>query len=198
VDRAFLKKTDELVQSHIDTARIEQVTDFVEINASTIEVIKQKKGGDGTKIINLVKSIEKKAEEESDDPFLIALAERAKAVQESFEDRQVTTAQALGDLLAEIQKDEQRKKAQAAKGFDGLTFFVYRTLLDDGIGNAEDVSRKIKQAFLDHPNWLRSEKELRELRKKVTFAVYAQEDDLDKVTNLVDNLLTLLQKAFRI
>ena len=192
VDRAFQKKTDELVQSHIDTASIEQVTDFVEINASTIDVIKQKKGGDGTKVINLVKSIEKKAEEESDDPFLIALAERAKAVLESFEDRQSTTAQALGDLLTEIDRNEQRKKDQAAKGFDGLTFFVYRTLLDANIGDAEEVSRKIKKAFLDHANWQRSEKEFRELRKKVTFAVYAQEDDLDKVTNVVDNLLTLL------
>ena len=113
VDRAFLRKTDELVQSHIDTARIEQVTDFVEINASTIDVIKQKKGGDGTKVINLVKSIERKAEEESGDPFLIALAERAKAVQESFEDRQVTTAEALNELFAEIQRNEQRKKDKA-------------------------------------------------------------------------------------
>jgi type I restriction enzyme R subunit len=102
----ILKKTDELVQSHIDTARIEQVNEFVEINASTIEVIKQKKRGDGPKIINLVKSIEKIAEKESDDPFLIALAERAKAVQESFEDRQVTTAQALSEMLNEIDRDE--------------------------------------------------------------------------------------------
>jgi type I restriction enzyme R subunit len=77
-------------------------------------------------------------------------------------------------------------------------FFVYRTLLDENIGDAEEVSRRIKKAFLEHPNWLRSEKEFRELRKKVTFAVYAQEDDLDKVTNIVDSLLKLLQKAFRI
>ena len=38
-------------------------------------------------------------------------------------------------------------------------------------------------------------KELRELRQKVTFAVYAQEEDLDKVTGIVDELLNLLSKT---
>ena len=41
---------------------------------------------DGTKVINLIKSIEKLAEENSDDPYLIAMAERARAVQERFGD----------------------------------------------------------------------------------------------------------------
>lgn len=198
VDRAFQKKTNELVQKHVDTTTIEHVTDFVEINSETIELIKKKKGGDGSKIINLVKSIEKAAEEQSDDPFLIAMAERAKAVQESFEDRQTETAEALEELFKEIERDEQRKKEQAEKGFDGLTYFVYRTLLDAGISDAENVSKKIKKAFIEHANWLRSEKDFRELRNQITFAIYAEEDDLDKVTDLTDNLLKLLQKAQKI
>jgi hypothetical protein len=46
------------------------VTEFVAIDAETIELIKKQKGGDGTKVINLIKSIEKAAEENSNDPFL--------------------------------------------------------------------------------------------------------------------------------
>jgi len=195
VDRAFQKKTNELVQRHVGTDKLEQVTGFVTIDAETIELIKKQKGGDGTKIINLVKSIEKVAEEQSDDPFLIALGERAKAVQESFEDRQTETAEALQELFAEIERNEQRKKEQAEKGFDGLTYFVYRSLLDAGVNEAEEVSKKIKAAFVENSNWRRSEKELRELRKQITFAIFAQEDDLEKVAEMVDNLLNLLQKA---
>jgi type I restriction enzyme, R subunit len=41
----------------------------------------------------------------------------------------------------------------------------------------------------------RSEKNLRDLRQQITFALYAQEDDLDKVTSTVDHLFTLLMKA---
>ena len=65
----------------------------------------------------------------------------------------------------------------------------------DGIPQPEAVSQKIRAAFVEHPNWTRSEKDLRDLRQKITFALYAQEDDLDKVTSTVDHLFTLLMKA---
>ena len=112
VDRAFQKKTNELVQKHIGVDQLRTVTEFVKIDADTIELIKKQKGGDGTKVINLVKSIEKTAEENSDDPFLIALAERAKAVQEAFEDRQTSTADALADLLKEIEKTSSERRSR--------------------------------------------------------------------------------------
>ena len=51
------------------------------------------------------------------------------------------------------------------------------------------------EAFAEFTNWCNSEKELRELRKKVTFVIVAEEDDLDKVTALVDSIFTDLQKA---
>ena len=195
VDRDFQKKTSELVRENIDAYGIDRIDEFIEINAHTIEIIKEKKGGDGNKVINLVKSIAKKAEEESDDPYLIAMAERAKAVQESFENRQTSTVEALDELLHEVEANEARKKEQAEKGFDGLTYFVYQTLLDTGINNAEDVSRKIKAAFIEYPNWGKSENSLRELRKKVTFAIFAEMDDLEKVAALVDELFRLLEQA---
>ncbi len=123
------------------------------------------------------------------------MAIRAKAVQESFEERQKDTAEALADLYKEIEANERRKQEQAAKGFDSLTYFVYSTLLDEGIADPEAVSRKIRAAFVDHPNWATGEKDLREVRQQMTFALYAQENDLDKVTAVVDQLLSLLQKA---
>ncbi|MEH1916882.1 type I restriction endonuclease subunit R [Nostoc sp.] len=196
VDKALQRKTDELVQKHIGTTAIAVVTDFVEINAQTLEVIKAKQGGETTKVINLIKSIAKTAEENPDDPFLIAMAERAKTVQENFENRQSNTQESLETLLEEITKNEQRKKEQARRGFDSLTFFVFQTLQDAGVNNPEAVSNQIKQAFIEYPNWRTSEAELRELRKEVTFAIFAEIDDLDQVTAVVDKLFTLLSQAY--
>ena len=71
-------------------------------------------------------------------------------------------------------------------------------MLDAGLNNAEETSKKIKSAFVEHSGWKQSEKELRELRKKVTFAIFSQEEDLNKVTAMVDELFTLLSKADRI
>jgi type I restriction enzyme R subunit len=192
VDRAFQKKTNELVQRHIGTAWQEERGEYVTLDRSTIEIIKMRQEGKTTKVINLIKSIEKSADENSDDPFLIAMAERARAVQESFEERQTDTEEALADLLAAIEKNELRKREQAAKGLDALTYFVLLKLSDEGIPNPEVVSRKVREAFARFPNWKRSEAELRELRKEVTFAIYAEEDDLEKVTAAVESLFTLL------
>ena len=197
VDREFQRKTNKLVQDQIGSYGIGEVERMVRIDAETIDIINAQTGGEATKVINLIKSIEKIAADESNDPFLIAMAERAQAVQESFESRQTTTAEALEKLILEVEANEARKKEQAEKGFDGLTFFVYRTLLDEKIGNAEEVSRQIKGAFLEFPNWQKSDAALRELRKKITFALYAQSEDLDRVTGIVDYLFHLLEKANR-
>ena len=46
--------------------------------------------------------------------------------------------------------------------------------------------------------WKQSEGALRELRKRVTFAIFAETEELDRVTALVDDLFTLLEKVERI
>lgn len=198
VDRDFQAKTNHLVQQQVGSYGVGGLGEMVAIDGNTIELIKNKSGGDGTKVINLIKSIEKLAAESSDDPCLIAMAERARAVQESFENRQTSTAEALTELLREVEGNETRKKEQAEKSFDGLTYFVYRSLLDAKIQNAEAVSRKIRQAFAEFPNWKRSENALRELRKKVTFAIFAETEDLNEVSAIVDTLFSLLERANRL
>ena len=198
VDREFQRKTEELVRAYVDSYGVKPLEGDIEISADTIELIKKQNSGDAIKVINLIKAIEKTAEESSDDPYLIAMAKRAQAVQESFENRQSSTAEALEDLIKEVEKNEERKREQAEKSFDGLTYFVYRSLLDAKIDNAEVVSRKIRRAFSDFPNWRVSEDAIRELRKKVTFSIYEETEDLNKVASLVDDLFTLLETADRI
>jgi type I restriction enzyme R subunit len=194
VDKAFQRKTNELVQRHIDTAVMEPSDKFVKLDHATIDAIKKSEEGKAVKVINLIKSIERTALENSDDPFLVAMAERARAVQESFEDRQSSTEEALTDLLKQLERDEDRKKTQATKGLDGLTYFVLCKLTEEGIANAEIASKKVRAAFAKFANWRQSEKDLRELRNQVTFAICAEEDDLNKVTALVDSIFSVLQK----
>jgi type I restriction enzyme R subunit len=103
----------------------------------------------------------------------------------------------LSELLAAVETDQQRKKAQAAKGLDALTYFVLCKLMEDGVPHADSVSKKVGAAFTEFPNWRRAETEYRELRKKVTFAIFVEEDDMGKVTHTVEALFTLVEKSFR-
>jgi len=197
VDRDFQRKTNSLVQKHIGTVMAGPVTETVVIDGSTISTIKEKGEGKATKVINLIKAIEKEAEEKSDDPFLLAMADRAKAVQEAFESRQESTEEALGNLLAAIAKNEERKKEQAAKGLDSFTYYMLSKFTEQGIPNPGKVAEKVREAFEKHPNWKTSEAELRETRKEVTFAIFSEENDLNKVTASVEELLTLLQRNYK-
>jgi type I restriction enzyme R subunit len=197
VDRDFQKKTNELVRNHVGGNISAPETPYLVIDKSTIETIAAKEGGKATKVINLVKAIEKSAADQSDDPFLVAMAARAQAVQLAFEDRQSTTEKALEELLAEIEKDNQRKREQAEKGLDNLSYFVYCKLIEDQIANAHGVSEKIRMAFAKNGAWKESDAAMRELRNAVTLAICKEEDDFDKVANTVESLFMLLEKAFR-
>ena len=70
-----------------------------------------------------------------------------------------------------------------------MRYFVFTTMQQAGIGDAEGVSGRIATAFVEHPNWRESDADLRELRKAVTFAVYAEKDDPDEVTGIVERLM---------
>ena len=192
VDKEFQRKTNDLVKDHIDAYGLQNVEEVIEINEKTIELIKSKNDGDNIKIINLIKSIEKKAEDESDDPFLITMAERAKIIQANYEDRQKTTAETLAELVDAIIKDENRKKEQASHKLDSLSFFIINKLNEFELSDADDAGRDLKNIFKEFPDWNKSEKSMREARKKATFRIFRSVDDLDKVTQIVDELFRIL------
>lgn len=198
VDREFQRKTNELIQSKVAGTYPTFDNEYFEINEKSIEYIKSKNKNENTKVINLIKSIEKIAEEHSDDPFLIGLRERAEAIEERYEDRQLSTQEALDEIRKIYEDDVKRKKEQAEKGFDGLTFFIYRMLLDKGLPKSEGITKQIKEEFVNNPNWKTSEKELRELRRGVYYAIFAEEDNIDKAASIVEELFNHLFIAYNI
>lgn len=198
VDREFQRKTNDLVQSKIAGTYPNFGKEFFEINEKSIEYIKKKNENDNTKVINLIKSIEKIADENSDDPFLIGIRERAEVVESNYENRQLSTQEALDELKRIYESDIERKKHQAEKGFDDLTFFIYKTLLTKEVKNPEELTKQIKTEFINHTNWKSSERELRELRQAVYFALMSEEGDIDKVANLVDELFNQLFITYKL
>jgi type I restriction enzyme R subunit len=198
VDKEFTKKTSDLVKENVEVYGLQPVNEIIEINEKTIEIIKQKEGGDNIKVINLIKSIEKTAEEQSGDPFLIAMAERAKQIQENYESRQSATNEALQELLNEIKKNEERKKEQEKLKLDSLTFYLHKELESAGVKDSIEAGKEIKNILEEYADWYSSEKSMREARNKVTIQIYKSIDDLDKVTALVEHIFSILSKSRRI
>jgi type I restriction enzyme R subunit len=195
VDKEFQRKTSELVKEYIDVSGLQSVNEIIEINEKTIDIIKKQKGGDNTKIINLIKSIEKTAEEQSDDPFLVAMAERAKLIQENYENRQSETSEALNELINEIKKNEERKKEQEKLKLDNLSFYLFKELESAGIQDAKEAGVDIKNILEEFTDWYSSEKSMREARNKITIRIYKSMNDIDKITSMVDDIFSLLSKT---
>jgi type I restriction enzyme R subunit len=198
VDREFQRKTNELVQSKIAGTAPNFNNEFFEINEQTIQKIKDNQDNDNTKVINLIRSIEKIADENSDDPFLIGIRERAEAVEGNYESRQISTQEALEEIRKLYEEDVKRRKEQAEKGFDDLTFYIYKSLLEKEIKNSEEVTKQIKEEFVNHPNWKTSEKELRELRQAIYFALLSEEDNIEKAATMIDEIFNHLFIAFKL
>ncbi|MCX6779012.1 MAG: HsdR family type I site-specific deoxyribonuclease, partial [Candidatus Magasanikbacteria bacterium] len=70
IDREFQKKTSELVQEYIQSSPIKLGTELVRLDEKGIAIIRDRNQPDEVKVINLIKSIQKLAEEKANDPVL--------------------------------------------------------------------------------------------------------------------------------
>ncbi len=61
----------------------------------------------------LARAIEKRAEEGGHDPYLIRMAERAKAIQEDFDRGRTDEARALERLFRQIELSDRRRDHRA-------------------------------------------------------------------------------------
>jgi type I restriction enzyme R subunit len=198
VDREFLNKTCELMRQKIDIDAIEGGFEIFEIDGTALKKIKSKRTDDSVKVINLVKSIIKYAEENSGDLFLISLAQKAKEIQEAFENRQKTTQDTLDALMILVAQEEDRMLERNKKGFDGFTYFVYGALRERNISNPEEIAKQMKETFNKFPHWQASEQESRDLRTELYFIFNKQAEDFEKSFDFVEYLFELLEKASKI
>jgi len=195
VDKEFQRKTVQLVKENVGLENLYGSSDIYELNDKTIEVIKKSQKPDNVKIINLIKSIQKEASEHSGDLVLISLKEKAQSIQENYEDRIVTTEEALQkleDLLKSHSENENKKKE---KGFDSLTYFISSMLSENNLTKPEETAKEMSASFSQHPEWYKFEKETRELREELYFILLSKMGDMDSAYKLIDDLFNILIKA---
>src|SRR5690606_35536954 len=115
VDKEFLRKTAKLVQEHTQSGTIEDPTKLHRLSGQALEALANAQQSDTVKVFNLLKALANLASEQAaEDPYLVSIGERAEQVAKAFEERQMTTQQALKSLQklvedvneAERQRDE--------------------------------------------------------------------------------------------
>ena len=168
VDKELTAKTKELLQQHTGSDQFALPDAIQELNANTLREIKQSYVSTKVKVLNLRKILHKTVTEESrSKPFLISIGERAEALKEKYENRQLTTQQVLAAYEELVEECERASSEQTRMNLDNNAYAVYTVLK----GFAEEITpeqtREVDSVFDQFPDYQWNEQQERELRIKL-------------------------------
>ena len=158
-------KTRELLQTHTESNLFELPNAVYELRADTLQQIDQSETSDTVKVQNLRKVLYKTVTEEGrSKPFLISIGERAEAVAEAYENRQMATQDVLAEFrrLAEEYAHATRESKQL--DMDENTFAVYKVLKNAIEDVNPEQARSVNQVFAQFPDYRWDDRQQSQLR----------------------------------
>ncbi len=178
VQNAFLKKTtlygdvarktEQLVREKTESYGLDTTLSAVKIDEKTLDAIKEKSQSDSVRIINLVNSVRKAVIDDADtNPYLRPIGDRAEAIMEAYDDRQITTEKALKKIETIIREIVEARRQQEKMGFDAMTFSFYWTLKQEGMAHPDRTATVIHDIFDRFPNHRENISELRQLKAEL-------------------------------
>ena len=168
VDKDFQRKTEALVRRHTYSGRIQDTLEVYEINEHLLQRIAASDQADTVKIFNYAKSIQALVEgRAAEAPYLISIGERAEAVILGYQERQLTTQQALARLEEVIQEINTAEVERARTNLPGTAFAVYWTLRREGLPGARQAAERMDGVFEQYPHWQISEGQGRAVRTEL-------------------------------
>ncbi|OIP35035.1 MAG: deoxyribonuclease HsdR [Deltaproteobacteria bacterium CG12_big_fil_rev_8_21_14_0_65_43_10] len=188
------RKTELLVREKVVTYGIKTTMPVVKIDEKTLEAIRKSGSSDKSKIINLINSIGKTVNDEEDEnPYLRTIGDRAEQIQEAFDERQISTKEALKKIEELIQEIVEARRQQKETGFDIDTFTIFWVLKQEKTNNPEKLAPAVNSVFERFPDFRDNPAELRELKAelyKLVLPTFGKE----RMVGIVEKLLKLSRK----
>ncbi|MEJ5251085.1 MAG: HsdR family type I site-specific deoxyribonuclease [Armatimonadota bacterium] len=197
VDRSFLRKTAEIVQKHTSTQAVREPQDTYEIGVGTLLALLQEESPDTVKVFNLLRELYHLVETRGrENPHLIPIGERAESIRRAFEERQITSQQALADLEALLQylQEAEEQRRQSPLSPEAFTVALWARM-QKGMSpaEAEELATRISSVFQQFPHWSISAQQERELRKALYKAL--KEVGVQELVAWTDEMLNLLRRV---
>ncbi len=188
------RKTEQMVRQSAISERPISLGKAVEFDLKTLHALRAEGGNDNATVINLVRSIEREAEDHADEqPVLLDIAQRAQAILDALEQRTLSTQQAIEQLELLTHEREQSDAERAKLGLDPSTFAVYWHLHGDGIKEALVVANEIMAAAAKYPNHRDNDDERRQLKSEIYRSLVTRGVDGAQMVRLGDAVLRLLR-----
>ncbi|MCL5267110.1 MAG: HsdR family type I site-specific deoxyribonuclease [Bacteroidetes bacterium] len=161
-------KTERLVRENAMTYGLSELTKPVEFDEAALRALKDRKGLDNAKVINLINSlVQSAADRGSKEPYLISISARAQSVMSAFEDRKVSTANALTEIEALMKEKIEAEKARKESGLDPDTFEVFWLLQKEKVPEPLMLAKEVNAIYHRFPNYAVNADELRQLKAEI-------------------------------
>ena len=168
VDKELTAKTKELLQQHTGSDPFALPGSIQELNANTLREVGNSDVSDTVKVLNLRKILHKTVTEESrSKPFLISIGERAEALREKYENRQLTTQQVLAAYRELVEECERASSEQTRMNLDDNAYAVYTVLKEFTEDITPEGVQEVNSIFDQFPDYQWNEQQERELRIKL-------------------------------
>jgi type I restriction enzyme R subunit len=164
-------------------------TKSVEYDAAALAALHKKPQTDTGKVMNLLRDLRTRVEAQMQ-PAFRGLLERAERVREAFEERQLSTKDALAQIEALAAEEAQAEAERKKLGLDEGTFAIYWTLEKEKVKSARDLALELAGVFTRFPNFSRNADELRELKAEI-YKALLKEVTGKRMVEIGDRILSL-------
>jgi type I restriction enzyme, R subunit len=162
------KKTEMLIRESAAASGLTRMTKVVDINEEMLKAIQQSDSSDNNKVINLIKALQSTVTEKGTvEPYLISIGERVEAIREDFDERHVSTQQALEQLDALAEERIEAQKAKQESGLDDNTFPIYWELKRHVYQEPKRLAMTLSEAFRRFPNFQSNAEDMRQLKAEL-------------------------------
>lgn len=202
IDHELTRKTAELVQKHTESGAIQESLDIYEINENLLERLNKENKPDTVKVFNLLKSLSDIVEQKlSQAPYLVSIGERAQAIAEAYQQRQMDTQEALHRLEELVNEVNQAERERAEKSLTPIDFSIYYLLRKAEKVEPEKRAVQMAQVFSRYPHWRSSPAQERAVKQELYRILLTGDQvkgklpDIEALKVLVDQIFNVSSRA---
>ncbi|KAA0255653.1 MAG: HsdR family type I site-specific deoxyribonuclease [Acidobacteria bacterium] len=166
----LMRKTEALVREHATAEGFTGALPLVTIDEEALSALKRDGGSATARVINLGRTIvDTVAKEGQEQPFLVPIGDRVQAVLEFFDDRQLSTGEAVSELEKLVREYLDAKKEREKLALDEHTFAVLQVLKRGSLDSekALALAGKLQGVFAKYPEHRENAGQLRLLKAEL-------------------------------
>jgi type I restriction enzyme R subunit len=192
--REVARKTESLVREQVKVSGLATTMTLIKIDENTLEALKKDSSASGAKVFNLGKSLAQAVTDVVEqEPYLFPIGERVETVLETYDDRQISTQDALKELERLLGEFVQARKEREKTGFDLNTFTIYWVLKQAGSPDPGRLAPLLDAGFARYPHYRDNPAQRRHLKAEL-YKVLLPAVGKERMVELADRLMWLQRK----